>query len=209
MNRLKPNVPDIESITLNHCIYAGLAGIKHYHLMINALLQDVGNTAIQEVNRAYACILFKGHGKNRFAANSYRTITTCPVVAKGLDMFIRDQYLEIWNKDQSSTQFQGSGNSHELASLLLTECIQFSSNALKLPTYVLYLDAKSAFDIVQKELLMKNLYHLLDEPDQLLLHINNRLANRQTILDWKGNLMGPILDQQGIGTGGDFLFRLL
>ena len=124
------------------------------------------------------------------------------MVAKGLDIFIRDTYLDIWNLDQAETQFQGSGSSHELASLLLTECLQFSRFSLKQPTYVLFLDAKSAFDVVQKELLLKNLYFLVNDPDQLLMHINNRLSNRQTILDWNGTLMGPIADQQGLEQGG-------
>ena len=115
---------------------------------------------------------------------------------------MRDKYLETWDQDQSPTQFQGSGSSHELASLLLTECIQFSMKSLKKPTYVLYLDAKSAFDVVQKELLIKNLFFLLENPEQLLLHVNNRIANRKTYLDWNGSLMGPITDQQGLEQGG-------
>ena len=180
--------------------------MKHYHLMLNALLLNVNNTVIDEVNNAYACILYKGHSKDRSSANSYRTITTCPVVAKGLDLYVRDRYLELWDQDQAQTQFQGSGSSHELASLLLTECIQYSWKNLKKPTYVLYLDAKSAFDVVQKELLIKNLFFLLEKPEQLLLHVNNRLANRKTYLDWNGSLMGPIEDQQGLEQGGSSSF---
>ena len=99
--------------------------------MLNALLLNVNNTVIDEVNNAYACILYKGHSKDRSSANSYRTITTCPVVAKGLDLYVRDRYLELWDQDQAQTQFQGSGSSHELASLLLTECIQCSWKNLK------------------------------------------------------------------------------
>ena len=66
---------------------------------------------------------------------------------------------------------------------------------------MLYLDARSAFDVVQKELLIKNL-HSIHSADSLLLHINNRLENRQTVLDYNGNLMGPIRDEQGLEQGG-------
>ena len=197
---MKPGVTDFYSITPEHYIYAGQPGILHFTILLNALIKDVTNTSISEVNQAYAVVLFKGHGKDRKSANSYRTISTCPIVAKGLDAYIRDLSIRAWNDAQSSSQFQGEGSSHELAGLLLTECIQFSKST-KTPIFVLYLDARSAFDVVQKELLIKNL-HSIHSADSLLLHINNRLANRQTVLDYNGNLMGPIRDEQGLEQGG-------
>ena len=38
--------------------------------------------------------------------------------------------------------------------------------------------------------------------DQMLLHIDNRLNSRETILDWDGNLLVPTYDQQGLEQGG-------
>ena len=67
--------------------------------------------------------------------------------------------------------------------------------------FILYLDAKSAFDVVLKELLVKNLYHT-GTRGELLLYLDQRLGNRQTYLDWNGTLMGPIRDQQGLEQGG-------
>ena len=113
-------------------------------------------------------------------------------------MFIHKQFETSWNLDQAETQFQGMGSSHELAAVLLTECLQFSHYSLKKPTYVLYLDAKSAFDVVRKEPLLRNLFFLNDGPDILLSHINNRVSHRQTVLDWDTNLMGPIHDELGL-----------
>ena len=48
---------------------------------------------------------------------------------------------------------------------------------------------------------MKNLFSLHNH-DQLLLHIANRLSNRETVLDWNGILMGPMEDEQGLEQGG-------
>ena len=67
---------------------------------------------------------------------------------------------------------------------------------------MLYLDAKSAFDVVLRELLIKNLFNLNEKGDQSLLYLNNRLENRQTFIDWDGQLMGPIYDEQGVEQGG-------
>ena len=138
LHRLKPDVPDFFSITPNHYLYAGPAGIRHFTLLVNVLLTDVSCMDISEVNRAYACVLFKGHNKDKTSASSYRTISTCPVVAKALDLHIRDLHIKEWNSDQADTQFQGEGSSHELAALLLSECIEFSKSTLNIPVYVLY-----------------------------------------------------------------------
>ena len=110
-------------------------------------------------------------------------------------------YGHIWKKEQALTQFQGRDSSHELAALLLTECISVSLNAKKKPVYVLYLDAKSAFDLVIREPLINNLYHH-GIKDQGLLLLDNRLKHRKTVCEWNGQLMGPIDDRWGLEQGG-------
>ena len=201
LSRIRPCVTDLHSITANHFLHAGEAGRYHFHLLLQALLSDINNVTIDEVNIVHAAILFKGHSKDKTLAKSYRTISTCPIVAKALDIFIRDLNIEMWNSDQAKTQFLGEGSSHELAALLLTEVIQYSLYVLKLPVFILYLDARSAFDRVMRELLVRNLYHTGTTGEELLL-INNRLENRKTVVEWDGTMMGPIHDQGGLEQGG-------
>ena len=86
-------------------IYAGPAGYKHFHLLLNSLIINVNNTSIVEVNAAHACILFKGHGKDRSSDRSYRTISSCPLVAKSLDLYIKDLNIKAWNDQSPETQF--------------------------------------------------------------------------------------------------------
>ena len=96
---------------------------------------------------------------------------------------------------------QGEGRSHELAALLLTESILHSVHTLKEPAYILYLDARSAFDVVLRELLIKNMYGI--QPlNQSLLYLNNRLKFRKTFVDHGGCVMGPLNDEQGLEQGG-------
>ena len=202
MERMKKNVTDVYGVTINHYYLAGPAGWKHFYLLLNTLLSDVNSTDISEINTVYACILFKGHNKDKCSDRSYRTISSCPVVAKGLDLYIRDLNIDSWNLDQADTQFQGEGSSHELAAVLLTETIQYSLFTLKQPVYVLYLDAQSAFDVVLRELLIRNLFHNTGTSGNSLLFINNRLGSRRTFIDWDGKLMGPICDERGLEQGG-------
>ena len=140
-------------------------------------------------------------GKDKTSDRSYRTISTCPVVAKALDLYIRDLNINSWNQNQAETQFQGEGSSHELAAVLLTEAIQHSLYTLKQPCYILFLDAQSAFDVVLTELLVRNLFNC-NTSGHSLLYLNNRFENRQTCIDWDGHLMGPVHDQRGLEQGG-------
>ena len=90
---------------------------------------------------------------------------------------------------------------HELASILLTETIQYSLYVSKKPVYAIFLDAKSAFDRVIKEILMRNLY-FAGTDDHRLLFINNRLSSRHTYCEFDKILMGPIIDSRGLEQGG-------
>ena len=121
--------------------------------------------------------MFKGHKKDKTSDRSYRTISTCPVVAKALDLYIRELFIDEWNLDKAETQYQGEGSSHELAALLLTEVIQYSLYTAKEPVFVIYLDAKLAFDVVSP----KRTSH-----GHSLLYLNNRLDNRETFVEWEG-----------------------
>ena len=60
------------------------------------------------------------------------------------------------------------------------------------------MDAKSAFDLVLHQLLIRKLY---DIGIQDIL-INSRLSSRKTILEWNKTLMGPIADECGVEQGG-------
>ena len=107
----------------------------------------------------------------------------------------------MWNDSTADTQFQRPASSHELAAITLTEVVNFSTKINSKPAFVLYLDAKSAFDLVLREFLISDLYEL-GVSDQSLLLINQRLKNRKTICEWNQTLMGPIQDECGVEQGG-------
>ena len=166
-------------------------------------------SSLDELNSVWAMILHKGHGKDREKDRSYRTISTCPLLAKSLDKYVGSLYETGWMESQAETQFQGPGSSHELAALLLSECVQHSL-FLKKPLFVILLDAKSAFDKILREIVIKKAY-LAGSQDQGLLFLDNRLKSRLTILEWDKTLMGPIDDALGVEQGGinsDRLYKL-
>ena len=118
LHNMKASVTDMYSITGIHYIHAGPVGLKHFHMLLSGLIMDINSISLTEINTVYAMVLFKGHGKDKTSDRSYRTISTCPLVAKALDLYVRDLNLDKWNQDQAPTQFQGEGSSHELAAIL-------------------------------------------------------------------------------------------
>ena len=68
---IRADVNDFFSITANHFIHAGLAGIKHFHYLISTIIKNVNLSSISELNTAWACILYKGHKKDRDSDCSY------------------------------------------------------------------------------------------------------------------------------------------
>ena len=198
---MRKEVNDFYSITALHYLNAGTAGHDHFHFLLNTIIDNVNLGGLSELNTIFACVLYKGHLKDKTSARSYRTISTCPLISKALDMYIRDLSLPDWNKEQAETQYQGVGSSHELAALLLTEVIQHSLHSLKLPVFAIFLDAMSAFDRVLKEILIRNLF-VAGTDGHRLLYLDQRLKNRKTFCEYDKQLMGPIQDNKGLEQGG-------
>ena len=197
---IKPDVSDFYSNTANHYLHGGDSALLHFQFLVNTVLDNIELAAIEELNQTHAVILFKGHGKDKNISSSYRTISSCPFTAKAVDVYLGELSKDDWAAKQAVTQFQGEGMSHEMAALLLTSVIHYSIS-LKKVLFVLLLDAKSAFDLVLRQILVRRLY-LDTEADQRILYWDLRLSNRKTYCQWDDSLMGPILDQRGVEQGG-------
>ena len=177
---------------------------------MTALISNLNNASIHEVNDIWAMVLYKGHQKDKESDRSYRTISTCPLIAKCLDIFIGQRYYAKWRMAQAPTQFQGEGSSHELAALLLSETVQHSLFKDCQPVFALFLDAKSAFDVVVRQNAIVEAYHA-GTTDQGLLYLDARMANRRTFPQWGTTIMGPICDKRGVEQGAinsDRIYKL-
>ena len=210
LHSVRPDVNDFYSITANHFINAGQPGVDHHHFILSSIVDNINLSSIEELNTAWACILYKGHQKDKESDRSYRTISTCPFMAKCVDIYIGRLNSGCWNSVQAETQFQGEGSSHELSALLLTETILHSTLVSRKPVFALFLDAKSAFDKVVIQCAIRSAY-LAGTRDHGLLYLLNRLSNRRTFPEWDKVLMGPIMDLLGLEQGNvnsDRIYKL-
>ena len=117
LKSMKHTVNDLFSITPTHYINAGESGIEHFNHLLNCIIEDMNNTTNEEVNSCYALLIHKGHDKPRNIDQTYRTISTstCPVLSRALDLYIRYFHKDKWNAYQAATQYHGEGSCHELA----------------------------------------------------------------------------------------------
>ena len=102
---LRAEVNDLYSVTANHFINAGKAGFEHFFFLLNALIKNIQLASLEEINTVWACILYKGHGKNKNSDRSYRTISTCPLIAKALDTYVGQLHGAGWAEVQVPGQW--------------------------------------------------------------------------------------------------------
>ena len=201
LKRMKKKVGDIFSITALHYLHAGAEGLAHFHFLLNAIISNVNNASLEELNLVLGIILYKGHNKLKTSDRAYRTISTCPFMAKATDLYLRDLFHHHWDSCQADTQYQGQGSNHELAALLVTEVIQHSLNVTKEPVFMLALDAESAYDRCLRQILSTQLYKA-NITGTALTFMDSRLTNRATVYQWDNTLMGPSKDDTGFKQGG-------
>ena len=203
LDRVRPDVLDLFSISARHYLMAGTAGHAHFAALLNLIIANINLSTAAELNSTWSIMLHKGHGKPRSLCRSWRCISTCPLVPKALDLYVADLHRDNWVHASAPTQFMTRGSSHELAALLLTECICFATVTLGISLYVLFLDKQSAFDSVLKEHILSEAFSAAGHhADQSLLYMANRLSTRRTYLQFSSTLMGPIHDQRGVEQGG-------
>ena len=84
---------------------------------------------------------------------------------------------------------------------LLVEEFFHNNKDLNKPTYVAFMDAKSAFDVVIHSNLMRKLYNCGIQNHEWLI-INSLHRESMTSVKWKGELSEPYVNQQGVRQGG-------
>ena len=144
--------------------------------------------------------VFKRKGSNLDAKN-YRGITITPTIAKILESVLRERIKPIVLESQNGLQ-RGftEGSSPMNCSLILEEYIR-NNKDLKEPTYIAFLDAKSAFDVVNHNSLLRKVYHLGIDGAHWNL-ITSLHTNAQTVIKWDGNFSKKFEIKQGVRQGG-------
>ena len=134
-------------------------------------------------------------------AKNYMRITILPVITKILETVIKNQIQPIIEHHQSKLRRGFTRNASPMnCSLILEEAMREQCEKCQ-PLCVAFLGAKSAFDVVCHDSLMRKLYHIGIEGTPWLL-IRSLHQDATAAVKWDGAVSEPFSVRQGVRQGG-------
>ncbi|MCG8045488.1 MAG: reverse transcriptase family protein, partial [Candidatus Thiodiazotropha endolucinida] len=194
----KGKSPDLYNVTAEHLIKGEQQLVPVLTILLNKMLQL--GTVPDSLKLGILTPVFKKKGSNLDSKN-YRGITVNPTVTKVLETVLRERINPLILRQQNSLQ-RGftEGSAPMNCSLILEESIR-NNRDQKLSTHVAFLDAKSAFDVVNHSSLMRKLYHTgVDGVHWNLIH--NLHSNARAAVKWNNAVSDGFPVKQGVRQGG-------
>ncbi|MCG8048991.1 MAG: reverse transcriptase domain-containing protein [Candidatus Thiodiazotropha endolucinida] len=144
--------------------------------------------------------IFKNKGSNNNSTN-YRGITITPVLTRLLETILKSRIESTLAEHQNPLQRGFTKNSSPMNCALLVEEFYRNNADLNKPTYIAFMDVKSAFDVVVHPNLMRKLYNQGIGGTNWLL-INSLHQESMTAVKWQRQLSPTYVNQQGVRQGG-------
>ncbi|KAK3089516.1 hypothetical protein FSP39_004221 [Pinctada imbricata] len=190
--------PDLYGVTVEHLLYAGDPMVTILTMLLNAIF----SLALVPNVLKYGAItpVFKKKGSVTDARN-YRGITVLPVIGKLLEILIRNRIRKILEPIQNPMQRGFTRNASPLYCALIIEEFIRESLANKDPVYSAYLDARTAFDVVNHNSLLRKLFNAGIE-GKLWSIIQDFHTNAVSVVKWEGAVSSPFNIHQGVRQGG-------
>ena len=196
LNRGK--APDVYGVTAEHIYYGGPAIMNCVQTLINNILFNKEIPSSMKLGILHPIFKNKGNCKE---SQNYRGITITPVLNRLLEAVLKSRIKSVILEKQNPLQRGFTENSSPKNCVLLVEEFYRNNKDLKKPTYVAFMDVKSAFDVVVHPNLMRKLYNSgIDGLNWLM--INSLHHNSQTAVKWQGQLSSTYTNQQGVRQGG-------
>ena len=196
LNRGK--APDAFGVTAEHIYYGGRDVINSVKFLINSVLFN--KEVPSDMKLGVLNPIFKNKGSSKDSQN-YRGITITPVLTKILETILKARIQPILMERQNPLQRGFTEKSSPMHCALLVEEFYRNNKDLNKPTYVAFMDVKSAFDVVVHENLMRKLYHNGVGGLNWLL-INSLHQESLTSVKWQGQLSESYVNEQGVRQGG-------
>ena len=139
-------------------------------------------------------------GKDNRLLDNYRGITVTSIIGKLFEKLISLRLLEKVNSNQSDLQFGFTKNlSPIMSALICSEAINEAKLEGK-PLYLVTIDTRKAFDVVNHVILKKTLFDEGVAPD-LWSVVDNLYSDMSSKIKWHGQLSEKFSIQQGVRQG--------
>jgi len=189
---------DIYGLSIENIIYAG-EGFQQYMLdLINNIISQYSIPELIKVGLLSP--IYKNKGDKNDSKN-YRGIVVLPILCKILEHIARNNFRTILTKQQSPLQRGFTTNISPLNAAIVIEEVYREYSDRKAPFYLALLDAKSAFDVVDIDILMRKLFLLGVQPSTWKI-IDELHQNTKTCVKWKQQTSETFSSHQGVKQGG-------
>ena len=178
---------DIYRLSIKNIIYAG----EYFQLyMLDLIKNIISQYSIPELIKVgLLSPIYKNKGDKNDSKN-YRGIVVLPILCKILEHIARNNFRTILTKQQSPLQRGFTTNTSPLNAAVVIEEVYREYSDRKAPFYLAFLDAKSAFDVVDIDILMRKLFLLGVQPSTWKI-IDELHQNTKTCVKWKQQLLKP------------------
>ena len=199
--KLKPNKAcDIFQLTVEHLRNAGDDTLATLVKIINLIIDNINCISSPQLNTSIATVVYKGKGKPVSHHKSYRLVRVTPLIGRLLDEHMRPALVEIVRPIQNSNQYGFTENtSYLLGALQRHEVEKFCFDSKK-TFFGCSLDGDSAFEVVDRDMQIHELYFAGQEGDHWQAS-HYSYKSSLTKIKYEGNLSREIEENLGVKQG--------
>jgi hypothetical protein len=189
---------DYYGLTIEHILHAEEVVIEYLLYIYNQIFSNGETPDI--IKTGLLTPAFKNKG-NRTSSTSYRGITVLPVLNKIMEVILKLRIQPRVLSIQSPAQRGFTAKTSPLNTSFIIEELKRNAKDEKDILITILLDAKSAFDVVNPEHLMRRLYHagISNKIGTLIYSLH---CNATSAIKWKGDISTFFDMKHGVRQGG-------
>ena len=157
--RLKLNKAcDLFKLTVEHLRFVGDENLKLILRLLNLIIDNLNYISAPQLNTAIATVVHKGKSKPDYNHKSYRQVRVSPLIGRLLDEYLRPTKVAMTRPLQNMNQYGFTENMNYLLGALQRHEAEKYCLDNKLTFFGCSLDGESAFEVVNRDIQLKELY---------------------------------------------------
>ena len=191
---------DIFMLTVEHLRYSGEATLLLLVDLLNLIIDNLNYLSSPQLNTSVASIIHKGKDRTKTHHKSYRQVRVTVLIGRLIDEYIRPVFLRVARPLQNKNQYGFTeGISYLMGALQRHEAEQHCLDTKK-TFFGCSLDGDSAFEVVNRSILTRELYMAGDHGDYWkATHFSYQSS--QSRMKMNDQLSRPIAETLGVKQG--------
>ena len=199
--KLKANKAcDVFMLTVEHLRYAGDDTLLIILELLNMILDNINVVSSSHLNTSVASVVYKGKDKSAFHHKSYRLVRVTPLFGRLIDEYMRPDLVQIVRPIQNTNQYGFTETVSYLMGALQRHEVEKYCIDMKKTFFGCSLDGDSAFEVVNRDILTRELY-CAGERGDFWQASHYSYQNSLTKIKMKGLLSRDIIEKLGVKQG--------